>query len=185
MPFCPQCKAEYTAGKKWCTDCAVALVDNLSDATDEQMTPGEQVRAAQVCEVNDSTTLEMIENQLHTAGIPTARQPKNIVIYVPEDKLDQARHVLSGEGGGARIFDTVGLSELNRIRLICSTCDQPTSVDLLTERVPAMCSCGHRFDLNEALPIIDRFAEVVRSMADKDFDIEVELPEELPMSEEE
>lgn len=29
MPFCPQCRAEYVAGTKECTDCGLPLVDVL------------------------------------------------------------------------------------------------------------------------------------------------------------
>ena len=176
MPFCPNCKTEYTAGKRWCTDCAVELVEELS-TEDAAGNLDSTIRAAEIVQVSNQTEMELVEKQLRAAGIPTARQPRNIAIYVPEEQLEHARRVLTGEGGQP-LFDTVGLSEMHRIRLLCSSCDQPTSVDLLTESVPAKCACGHVFDLSNARPIIDRYTEIVRTMADKDFEIEIELPAE-------
>jgi hypothetical protein len=173
MPFCPKCKAEFVAGKKWCPDCAVALVE---EPVSEQSAPsGPPADAVELCVVANSTDLQLVENQLHAANIPTARQPRNIIVYVPEAQLEHARHVLTGESNET-VFDTVGLSELTRLRLVCSACEKPTSVDLLEEMVPAKCTCGHYFDLADALPILDRYREVVRLMADKDFEIELELP---------
>ena len=182
MPFCPNCKAEYLPDKKWCADCKVQLVDDLSQVP-PQTANEEQVRAAEICQVDDTAALELIESQLHAAGIPTARQPRNVIIYVPEDRLDQARQVLAGEGPAPRLFDTVGLSEMHRIRLLCSVCEKALSIDLLTEAAPSQCACGHYFELSEARPILDKYAEVVRLMADKDFDIELELPKEEPEEE--
>ena len=70
----------------------------------------------------------------------------------------------------------MGLSDLHRIRLICSQCDKATSVDLLTEQVPVACSCGHIFELSEARPLLDRYREIARRMAEADFELELELP---------
>lgn len=39
MPWCPKCKAEYRAGIEECADCKVALVDELPEETEEEVTP--------------------------------------------------------------------------------------------------------------------------------------------------
>ena len=52
-------------------------------------------------------------------------------------------------------------------------------VDLLTDKLPDKCpGCGRILDLTAARPILDRYADIMRAMADADFEIELEIPEE-------
>jgi uncharacterized Zn finger protein len=81
--------------------------------------------------------------------------------------------------------ETIGLSELHRIVVACEECDAGGTVDLLEERVPEKCpECGHVFDLTAARPVLDRYAELMRTMAEADFEIEVELPAPEELGEE-
>jgi hypothetical protein len=173
MPFCPNCRIEYVAGTNWCADCGRELVAQLQPhaaASDPEAT-----RPAELCEVKDLVEMDLIEAQLRAAGIPTVRRPRNVALFVPAARLTEAQQVMAGHAAGPP-SDTVGLSELHRIRLACSKCDQPTVVDLLTERVPMTCACGHMFDLSQVIPILDRYADVMRLMANTDYEIEIELP---------
>jgi uncharacterized Zn finger protein len=73
--------------------------------------------------------------------------------------------------------ETLGLSELHRVRFVCEECSEGTSVDLLQERPPEKCpSCGHLFDLTAARPVLDRYTDLMRTLADADFEIELEVP---------
>jgi hypothetical protein len=107
------------------------------------------------------------------------RRPRTVALYVPAAYLDHARQVLEGGAGPAGAGGTLSLSELHRVRLVCSDCEHELTVDLLNERVPAACpSCGHLFDISAALPVLDRYADVMRMMANAEFEIELERPGE-------
>jgi hypothetical protein len=43
MPFCPECQAEYEKGVESCTDCGVALVDELPPDETPDVADGEPV----------------------------------------------------------------------------------------------------------------------------------------------
>jgi hypothetical protein len=43
MPFCPECEAEYQSGVETCTDCGVALVDELPAPETPDTAEGEPV----------------------------------------------------------------------------------------------------------------------------------------------
>jgi hypothetical protein len=120
--------------------------------------------------------LDLMEAQLRAAGIPTARRPRRVALFVAEANREVARSVLAGKGVGA-LPETFGLSELHRIRLVCEQCERAVTVDLLRERVPATCACGRQFDLSAARLVLDRYTEVMRAMAEADFEIEVVVPE--------
>lgn len=176
MPYCPNCRTEYLAGMTRCTDCGAALTDTLP--ADANQATGEALRPAQLCLLDDQVQLELIENQLRQAGIPSTRRARNIALFVPAGRLEEAQCALAGERA-APPLETVGLSELHRIRLACSQCEAEVKLDLLTERVPASCpACGHIFALGAVQPVLDRYADIMRMMADADFDIELELPRE-------
>lgn len=98
MPFCPNCRIEYVADATRCAECGAALVPVLTDAP--AAIGLDSTRPAELCQVEDLVQLDLIESQLHAAGIPLARRA----------------------------------------------------------------------------PIIERYAELVRHMADADFEIELELP---------
>lgn len=176
MPYCPNCRTEFAGGGN-CTDCGAVLVSALPSG----WRPGPDANAtrpAELAEFDDMVQLELIESQLRTVGIPTVRRPRAVALLVPEALLGRARQVMAGEGIAAPAAegDTLGLSELHRVKLVCSECDREISVDLLKERVPASCECGHLFDLGAATAVLDRYADVMRMMAQADFEIELEPP---------
>ena len=174
MPFCPNCRTEYVGGATRCADCGAELAGELPEgraaAFDLQA-----MRPAELCQVENAVQLDLIESQLRVAGIPSVRRPRSLALFVPASRLDEAQRIMAGEKPGPP-SDTVGLSELHRVRLICSQCDKVTSVDLLTEEVPTACSCGHVFELQEVRPTLDRYTDLVRRMQDADFEVELELP---------
>jgi hypothetical protein len=173
MPFCPNCRIEYVADATRCAECGAALVPVLTDAP--AAIGLDSTRPAELCQVEDLVQLDLIESQLHAAGIPSARRARAAAVFVPASQLEQAQRVLAGQSLEPP-SDTVGLSELHRIRLQCAQCERVIAVDLLQQGVPASCTCGHYFSLGAAAPIIERYAELVRHMADADFEIELELP---------
>ncbi len=194
MPYCMNCRHEYAEGVKECPDCGVELV------TDRAIQHGwalpndhyrmEAYKPAELAEFEDVVELELVESQLRAAGIPSVRRPKRIALYVPVSMQERAARIMQGEeqgtgpGGPTAEEETLSLSELHRIRLVCSDCDRELTVDLLKERVPSVCpSCGHRFDITSALPVLDRYADVMRMMENADFEIEVERPGEGAESE--
>ena len=178
MPYCPNCRTEFAGGAN-CTDCGAALVAALPSG----WRAGRDVtaaRPAELAEFDDMVQLELIESQLRTLGIPSVRRPRAVALLVPEALLDRARQVLAGEEIAAEEEegDTLSLSELHRIRMVCSECDQEIAVDLLKERVPTTCDrCGHFFDLGPATAVLDRYADVMRMMANAEFEIELEPPQ--------
>jgi hypothetical protein len=174
MPYCPNCRTEFIAGAQRCGDCGRELVEQL-DAR-----PGasaEAMRPVELCQVNDLVELDLVEAQLRAHGIPSVRRPRSVALFVPAGRAEDARQVLAGKSPGPPA-DSVGLSELHRIRLVCSECEKVTSVDLLNERVPRTCTCGHIFDLGEVSSVLDRYTDVVRMLADTEYEVELELPKE-------
>jgi len=174
MPYCPNCRTEYVGGATRCADCGADLVGELPQGQPAAFDLG-PMQPAELCQVDNQVQVDLIEAQLRAAGIPSVRRPRELALFVPRSRLDEAQRVMAGERPGPP-SGTVGLSELHRMRLICSQCDKVTSVDLLAEAAPVACSCGHVFDLGEVRPILDRYTEIVRRMQETDFEIELELP---------
>lgn len=177
MPYCPNCRTEFAGGAN-CTDCGAPLVSALPSGW-RVGRDVDAMRPAELAEFNDLVQLELVETQLRQAGIPAVRRPRAVALLVPEAFLDRARSVMAGEELPTQRYEgeTLSLSELHRIRLVCSDCDREYTVDLLTEKPPARCQCGHYFDLGPALTVLDRYADVMRTMAHADFEIEIEPPQ--------
>lgn len=174
MPFCPNCRIEYVGGATRCADCGAELTGSLPEGASAAVDLN-ATRPAELCQVDDQVQLDLIESQLRAAGIPTARRARAAALFVPVGRLDEAQRVMAGHAPGPP-SDTVGLSDLHRVRFQCAQCERIISVDLLSERVPTACSCGHYFDLGAMGPILDRYADIMRTMADADFEVELELP---------
>jgi hypothetical protein len=176
MPFCPNCHIEYVGGATRCADCGAELTATRPQGW-RATADAEAMWPAQLCELSDQVQLDLLEAQLRAAGIPTARRPRSVALFVPSSQLERAKQVMAGASQGAAAPEgAVGLSELHRIRLVCEECEQETVVDLLSESLPETCACGHRFDLGEAYIALERYAEVMRLLAKADFEIDVELP---------
>ena len=174
MPFCPNCRTEYVGDATRCADCDAQLVSWLPEG--RVVFDPTASRPAELCQVTDAVQADLIEAQLRVAGIPVVRRPRGLALFVPASKLSDAQQILAGQPAVQRA-ESVGLSELHRIRLVCDACEKVTRVDLLTESLPTACSCGHYFDLMEARPLLDRYRDIVRAMSDSDFEIELEQPE--------
>jgi hypothetical protein len=176
MPYCPNCRTEYVAGTARCTDCGAELLESPPARGIGGGARG--MPPAELCEVGDQVQADLIEALLRAAGIPFVRRPRRLALFVPESHLAAARRAITGKPAMAPP-ETLGLSELHRIVLVCEECDEGTSVDLLTEKPPEKCpSCDHLFDLSAARPALDRYAELMRTMAEADFEIMVEVPAE-------
>lgn len=173
MPFCPNCRTEYVGDATRCADCGAELVGWLQQGA--RFDPS-ALRPEALCEVEDAVQADLIEAQLRVAGIPAVRRPRRLALFVPTSRLADAKRVLAGQPA-AQAVETLALSELHRIRLVCEACEKVTRVDLLTEPVPTACSCGHHFDLGEARSVLDRYQEIARALADADYEIELEQPE--------
>jgi hypothetical protein len=178
MPYCPYCNAEYEANVEECPTCGAELLAERPGNWFPGNNPG--LRPVELCVLHDMAQADLFEAQLRAAGIVSIRRPRTVALYVPAAYLEHARQALEGEAAGpAGTTGTLSLSELHRIRLVCSECEHELSVDVLHERVPSSCpSCGHLFDIGAALPVLDRYADVMRMMANADFEIEVEPPAE-------
>ncbi len=173
MPFCPNCRTEYVGDASRCADCGAELVGWLQQGA--TLDPA-SMRPEELCQIEDPIQADLIEAQLRVAGIPVVRRPRGLTLFVPASRLTDAQRLLAGQPA-AQQADALGLSELHRIRLVCEACEKVTRVDLLTEQVPNACSCGHYFDLGTARPVLDRYREIIRTMAEADFEIELEQPE--------
>ena len=173
MPFCPNCRTEYVGDAKQCSDCGAELTDWLPAGT--AVSDFQAAQAAELCQVEDQLQADLIEVQLRAAGIPCARRPRKLALFVPSARLADAQRVLAGQPP-ATAAESLGLSELHRIRLVCESCEKVTPVDLLTESVPSVCSCGHYFDLTAVRPVLDRYTGLMRTLTDADFEIELEPP---------
>jgi len=138
----------------------------------------QNLKPEELIELSDQVQLDLVEAQLRAAGIPTVRRPRRVALFVPTAHLRSAQRVLEGKGPLA-LPETIGLSQLHRMIVACSECDAGEVVDLLTDRLPEKCpGCGRLFDFSAARAIIDRYADIMRMMAEAEFEIEIEIPEE-------
>ncbi len=179
MPFCPNCRTEFAAGVEQCTDCASDLVASLPTGWNLGKNP-DAMQPTLLGEFSDHVQIGLVEAQLRESGIPFVRRPRLVGLFIPTAFLGRAKQVLTGEGAPASgDTDTVCLSELHRLHLVCAQCEHEVTVDLLKESVPNTCpACGRLFDLSAARTVLDRYTDVVRLMADADFEIELEKPNE-------
>jgi len=177
MSFCPNCRTEYTGAATKCNDCGADLVESLPQGWSIARDP-ENLKPTELLEASDQVQLDLIEAQLRAAGIPSVRRPRLIALFVPAAHLRSAQRVLEGKPAMAAP-ESLGLSQLHRIVLPCNECDADVTVDLLADRLPEKCpECAHVFDLTAARIILDRYADIMRTMAEADFEIELEVPEE-------
>jgi len=178
MPFCPNCRTEFADGVTECSDCGADLIASAPNGWRPGSNP-EAARPAVLCELSDQVQLGLIETQLRGVGIPFVRRARTVALFVPAAFLQRAQQVLAGEAAMEPPPDTetLSLSELHRLRLVCSQCEDELTVDLLTERVPDTCpECGHIFNLAAARAVLDRYTDVIRLMEKADFEIELERP---------
>lgn len=177
MSFCPNCRTEYAGAATKCADCGADLVSSLPQGWSTARDP-QNLKPTELIEVSDQVQLDLIEAQLRAAGIPSVRRPRRVALFVPAAHMRSAQRVLEGKAPMAAP-ESLGLSQLHRILLPCSECDADVTVDLLADKLPEKCpECAHVFDLTAARPILDRYADIMRTMAEADFEVELEVPEE-------
>jgi hypothetical protein len=175
MPFCPNCTTEYAAGIQQCVDCGAALIASPPEGWQATGSP-EAMRPVELLAADNIVELDLVEAQLRAAGIPTARRPRRVALFVSTANYETAKNIMHGRALGARP-ETLGLSELHRIRLVCESCEQATDIDLLTEHIPDRCECGRYFDLSDAREVLSRYTEVMQMMDEADFEIELVVPD--------
>ena len=181
MPFCPNCHTEFAAGVTDCADCGSELVASLATGWNLGRDP-KAMQPVFLGEFTDQTQIGLVEAQLREAGIPFVRKPRVVGLFIPTSFLPRARQVLEGGAAGepSGDSDTVCLSELHCLRLVCAQCEHELTVDLLAETLPMTCpECGRLFDLGAARPVLAQYTEVMRLMANADFEIELELAERV------
>ena len=107
MPFCPLCKAEYSAGTKRCPDCECDLVEELPEDADlEEL--GEEVPEGLVLlyTTRNKVYAEFLRETLESSNIPcymrssgsffeeglgyVTKGKGGYKIYVPEEKYEES-----------------------------------------------------------------------------------------------
>ncbi len=106
MPFCPQCKFEYTSGETECIDCGVALVDELTSESEPDI-EDEDTEFTPLRNYSDRVQAELVKEALANEGIPSrikaddalgfangavGAQP-DVVLWVPEDSQEFAEMI--------------------------------------------------------------------------------------------
>ncbi len=109
MPFCPLCKAEYSAGTKRCPDCECDLVEELPEEADlEGLDEDEELPEGLVhlYSTRNKVYAEFLKETLENSNIPcylrssgsffeeglgyVTKGKGGYKIYVPEDKYEEA-----------------------------------------------------------------------------------------------
>jgi len=109
MPFCPLCKAEYSAGTKRCPDCEVDLVEELPEEADlERMDQDDDLPEDLVLlySTRNKVYAEFLKETLENSNIPcylrssgsffeeglgyVTKGKVGYKIFVPQDKYDEA-----------------------------------------------------------------------------------------------
>ncbi len=109
MPFCPLCKAEYSAGTKRCPDCEVDLVEELPEEADlEEVGEEEEVPEGLMLlyHTKNKVYAEFLKETLENSDIPcylsssgtfleeglgyVAEGKGGYRIYVPEDRYEES-----------------------------------------------------------------------------------------------
>ena len=106
MPFCPECRYEYVAGKTDCPDCGVKLVKKLPKQKSAK------IRFVRMPELPGRVYTEMVRRVLEEKGIPcyvradgvteaygvvgTGPMASGAALWVPEDRLEECLNIQHG-----------------------------------------------------------------------------------------
>ena len=108
MPFCPNCKAEYNAGVKECSDCNVPLVQKLPEEPKEELGP---IKYKLLRNLPSRLYAEMLKESLQNSGISavikgddigimlgsySTTSPVEISLWVPEEDWENADRIADG-----------------------------------------------------------------------------------------
>jgi len=109
--FCPQCRAEYRAGFRRCSDCDVELVDQLSDERHERRSERDDVELVVVRTFPTVIDGELAKTALEAVGIDSMVRSDNkggqspgltfsrgAELLVRVDDVEAAEDVLGVEG---------------------------------------------------------------------------------------
>ena len=115
MPWCPECKAEYRENFNTCSECNVALVDQL--ALDDNQLQNKEVKEQDekwvfLINVADGLDADLKEGLLKSCGINVIRKHQafggfikictgisntGVDFYVPESQLTLAKGILESK----------------------------------------------------------------------------------------
>ena len=95
MPFCPQCRYEYTPSTTECPDCGVALVDRLPET--ETSVPESGGRFVPLPELPGQMDAVLVKGALEAEGILCYMQMEGLIQTVGVSGTGPVNH-------GARIF---------------------------------------------------------------------------------
>ncbi len=107
MPYCPLCKAEYSAGTKRCPDCECDLVEELPEDADVEELDGEVPEGlVHLYSTRNKVYAEFLRETLENSNIPCYMRSSGgffeeglgyvtkgrggYKIYVPEDKYEES-----------------------------------------------------------------------------------------------
>jgi hypothetical protein len=107
MPFCPLCKAEYSAGTKRCPDCECDLVEELPEDADlEELDEEAPEGLVLLYTTRNKVYAEFLRETLENSNIPcymrssgsffeeglgyVTKRRGGYKIYVPEDKYEES-----------------------------------------------------------------------------------------------
>ena len=105
MPFCPNCKYEYTVGLEVCPDCEVPLVEELVEQIDEE----NEGKFVLLHTFPSIVYAEMVKETLENNGIPCLMKSdmltsaygskgggvlSRVRIFVPEDRLEESDRIM-------------------------------------------------------------------------------------------
>ena len=111
MPWCPQCGAEYRGGFSRCSECGVALVDELPSKPQRPAEPGpewveiasyttaEEARLAQGLLQEQDIPAEVIDKHVVLNPFPQVDEAE-VLLLVPPEHAEQADAVLAGAEAG-------------------------------------------------------------------------------------
>jgi len=113
MPWCPECRTEYVAGVKNCSDCGSSLVESLETEEHKDRKLVEYDTEAFLITAKDEMEANIIKAKLEQYGIPVRKKfreageylsiymgmsPFCVDLMVPSKLLDTAREVIDASG---------------------------------------------------------------------------------------